>query len=101
MYHLVKFDIDLPDAFGKQLALLTDEEINNVKDRVGNNIYLGECMGKHSCIEGEFEQNHFEVLETYKDDDQFVLEFLKTIGRSFGLDILFAIEEDDEDNEDE
>lgn len=91
MYYLVKFDFGLQDAFGQQLALLTEGEMEAVKSRVGKQIYLGGCEGKHSEVMGEFEKRDYEIIKTYPDDSPFVLEFLETIGWSFGLDILYAI----------
>lgn len=79
--HLVRFDMDLWDAYGVSYEILTDEDLNMLYDYIGNVLYLGEISGKHSDVDRELEKSCFEILT----DDFYKIEIFKELtGGSIG-----------------
>lgn len=99
MRHLVKFDIDLSDAFGQELQLLTESGFEKLNAKIGSYIYLGEISGKHSEVDGNFVQEDFTLMATYEDDSEFVKEWDKQFPQGFGIDIWYALTEGDNNGE--
>jgi hypothetical protein len=87
--HLVKFDFGLRDAFGQQLQVLDENELQELKDNIGIEIYLGEYEGKHSEVRGPLEESDYTILNV---PDEFIEQFEKHIG-SFGIPIYNAFKE--------
>lgn len=66
----------------------------DVEETFGKRVYFGEVLGKHSEIEGDLEKKDIELVS---HDQEFIEEFIKNIGTSFGHNPLSNIEEDEED----
>ena len=93
MRYLVKFDFGLRNAFGKEVRLLTSQELQFLKDNIGTKIYLGEIEGKHSEVYGTLEYSDFKILAEYEEDNAFVKEFDRHFNRGFGINIFSALVE--------
>ena len=91
MRYLVKFDFGLRDAFGKEIRLLTSQELQFLIDNIGAEIYLGEIEGKHSEVYGSLEYSDYKLLAEYEEDSIFVKEFDKHFNRGFGINIFGAL----------
>lgn len=91
MRYLVKFDFGLDDAFGKEIRLLTSDELKFLKDNTGTRIYLGEIEGKHSEVSGPLNSEDYVILSEYPDDSDFVKEFDKHFKLGIGIDIFNAL----------
>ena len=97
--YLVRFDIDLSDAFGQELQLLTESEFEKLNNKIGSYIYLGEISGEDYEIEGDFKKDNFKLMATYEEDSEFVKEWDKQFPQGFGIDIWYALTEGDDDGE--
>ena len=97
--YLINFDVGLSDAFGQELQLLTESEFEKLNNKIGNYIYLGEISGKHSEVDGNFEKDDFTLMATYEEDSEFVKEWDKQFPQGFGIDIWYALTEEDSDGE--
>lgn len=95
MNHLVKFDIGLDNAFGAELQLLSDIDLDYINHNIGKHIYLGEIEGKHSEVSGNFTKEDYKILSSYEDDSDFVKEFERVLPRGFGIDIWYTLSNDE------
>lgn len=93
MRYLVRFDFGLGYAFGKELSLLTSQELQFLKDNIGTEIYLGEIEGKHLEVYGTLEDSDFKILAEYGEDNNFVKEFDRHFKQGFGINIFSALVE--------
>ena len=91
MRYLVKFDFGLNNAFGKEIRLLTLQELQFLRDNIGTKIWLGEIEGKHSQVSGKLESSDADILAEYEEDSIFVKEFDKHFNQGFGIDIFGAL----------
>jgi nucleosome binding factor SPN SPT16 subunit len=66
---------------------------DEVDEAVGKRFYLGEVLGKHSEVYGEFDANE---LSTYDVSDAFVEEFSETFPNGFGFNPFDYINSEDE-----
>ena len=53
-------------------------DIKTVADTIGEEIYFGEVLGKHSDVRGTLEVGDYEILT---DDQEFIDRFEETMGR--------------------
>ena len=97
--YLIKFDIDLSDAFGQELQLLTESEFEKLNNKIGSYVYLGEISGKHSEVDDNFVKDDFTLMATYEDDSEFVKEWDKQFPQGFGIDIWYALTNGEDDGE--
>jgi hypothetical protein len=77
MKNLYKFEWDcgrMGTLFG--LFIATQEEVDSV---IGQNIYFGEVLGKHSEVEGTIEKDEIEMIS---DDFKLVKKLQKLFGSS-------------------
>ena len=81
--YLVKFDFGLYYAFGESIEILTEEELQKVKDFIAEckEVYLGEIEGKHSDVYGPLETTDFEIIS---EDQEKIKAFQELIGDNFG-----------------
>lgn len=97
--YLVRFDFGLRDAFGEELQLLTEKDLEILKTKVGKYICLGEIEGKHSDVSGNFEKDDFTLMATYEDASEFVKEWDELFPQGFGIDIWYTLTNGDNDGE--
>ncbi len=78
---LIRFDMDLWDAYGISYEIVTDDEAKMLFDYVGQDLYLGEISGKHSDVERELTRDCFDVLT---DDPKKIEIFRELTGGHIG-----------------
>lgn len=61
-----------------------------IKENLGKIVSFGDCLGKHSDISGELNQ---EDIEEISEDQDFINKFEAIIGKSFGHNPLTNINE--------
>ena len=86
--HLYEFRFDCRRS-GVLKGLFVAEE-KEVEDAIGKQVYFGEVLGKHSEIEGELEKDEVCIKSS---DENFINQFIETIGVSFGYNPLEHIRE--------
>lgn len=62
----------------KGIFISTPEEI---RANLGQRVYFGEILGKHSEVYGDLEEKDLTILS---EDQEFISKFETTIGKSFG-----------------
>ncbi len=88
MKKLYKFDWGCYHGFVSGLIVETEED---VKNSIGKMVNFGEAEGKHSETRGILEERHFEVISI---NEEFIENFERAVGKSFGYNPLKYLEED-------
>jgi len=78
---LIKFDMDLWDAYGISYEILNDEEAKTLESYIGMELYFGEISGKHSDVTRELTRDCFDVLT---DDPKKIEVFRELTGGHIG-----------------
>jgi hypothetical protein len=82
---------------GGTLSGIFVEKPSVVDNAIGERIYLGEVLGKHSEVVLELEESHFELLT---DDQDFISQF-EDLNCATGYNPIDYIEENEDDEEEE
>ena len=78
---LIRFDMDLWDAYGISYEILNDEEAKTLESYIGMELYFGEISGKHSDVTRELTRDCFDVLT---DDPKKIEIWRGLMGNSIG-----------------
>jgi len=78
---LVHFDMDMWDAYGESYEVLNEEELEQVKSYIGNDIYFGEISGKHSDVERTLEKSMMDIVTTDQDE----IEVFRKLFKSYSI----------------
>lgn len=81
--YLVKFDFGLNYAFGEWLEILSEEELQKVKNFIADRkkVNLGEIEGKHSEVYGPLESRDYKIIS---EDQEKIKVFKELVGSNFG-----------------
>jgi len=77
------------------LFVASQEEVNNA---IGNTIYFGEVLGKHSDIDVDLEEKHLKVLSEDRDKIEWLVEIMGDTSIS-GFNPIEMWQEQSEDEE--
>ena len=83
---LYRFDFDT--TYSNTEGLFVAEE-SDVTAALGQHIYLGECEGKHSAVQGPLEMTDLKVIT---DDPAFIAQFEQLFPKGFGINPLSYVE---------
>lgn len=89
MKKLYAFHWDFRGGDIEGLFLATPEEVDAI---VGQTVYFGEVLGKHSSVDGELREEDFERLNA---SEAFITEFEQLFPDGFGYNPLNYIEDND------
>lgn len=78
---LIRFDMNLWDAYGISYEIVNDDEDVMLLDYIGNMLYLGEISGKHSDVDRELTLECFIVLT---EDPEKIAIFKELTGGHIG-----------------
>jgi len=83
MKYLVHFDFGLRDAYGEAYEVLSEEELQLVKDFTasGKEVYLGEISGKHSEVYGPLASSDWSIITSVQED---IEVFERLVGSNIG-----------------
>jgi hypothetical protein len=95
MNKLYRFNWDCGRQGSLTGTFVADEE--DVRNAIGQHLYFGEVLGKHSDVEGVLESTDVQVLS----DDQSFIDQFETLGCSSGYNPLNYLPEDDDDGAEE